>query len=67
MVAGKAEITIDEDIKEYGPNESVYIAKGSKHQLKNIGTTLLVVIEVQTGDYLGEDDIERFEDKYGRS
>ena len=47
-------------------NESVYIPKAAKHRLSNNINVPLVIIEVQTGSYLGEDDIERFEDKYGR-
>ena len=52
-------ITLDE-------NESVYIAAGVKHRLENTTEMPLRVIEVQSGDYLGEDDIIRFDDKYGR-
>ena len=47
-------------------NESVYIPIKSKHRLSNPSSIPLVLIEVQTGDYLGEDDIVRFEDNYGR-
>ena len=66
VVAGQAQIRIGDETKNYEANESVYIQKGQMHQLKNIGIIPLIVIEVQTGDYLGEDDIERFEDRYGR-
>jgi len=66
VVAGEAEIRIGDAVNTYQANESVYIKKGDMHQLKNIGTKPLIVIEVQTGGYLGEDDIERFEDRYGR-
>lgn len=66
VVAGVAEIRIGDEINTYQTNESVYIKKGDMHQLKNVGDKPLIVIEVQTGDYLGEDDIERFEDRYGR-
>ena len=48
-------------------NESTYIPLGSKHRLSNSGEVPLVIIEVQSGTYLGEDDIVRFEDKYGRN
>jgi mannose-1-phosphate guanylyltransferase len=48
-------------------NESTYILAGNKHRLENPGVVNLVLIEVQTGEYLGEDDIQRFDDKYGRS
>ena len=47
-------------------NESTYIPKESKHRLTNNTNKPLVIIEIQTGSYLGEDDIERFEDNYGR-
>ena len=50
-----------------GENKSIYIPLGSKHRLKNPGKIPLVLIEVQSGSYLGEDDIIRFEDKYGRN
>jgi mannose-1-phosphate guanylyltransferase/mannose-6-phosphate isomerase len=46
--------------------ESTYIPVGTRHRLENVGTTPLQVVEVQTGAYFGEDDIVRFEDKYGR-
>ena len=48
------------------PNTSVYVPKGSIHRLGNPGDEVLEVIEVQCGEYLGEDDIERFSDDYGR-
>jgi mannose-1-phosphate guanylyltransferase/mannose-6-phosphate isomerase len=48
-------------------NESTYIPVGMKHRLENIGKIPLELIEVQTGTYLGEDDIVRFDDVYGRS
>ena len=47
-------------------NESTYIPAGHRHRLENPGLLDLVMIEVQSGEYLGEDDIVRFEDKYGR-
>ena len=48
-------------------DESIYLPLGSVHRLANPGKILLELIEVQTGSYLGEDDIVRFEDKYGRA
>jgi mannose-1-phosphate guanylyltransferase/mannose-1-phosphate guanylyltransferase/mannose-6-phosphate isomerase len=48
-------------------NESTYIPLGAKHRLENLGSEPLHLIEVQSGPYLGEDDIVRFEDTYGRS
>jgi len=47
-------------------NESIYIHVGEKHQLRNEGSVELEIIEVQTGSYFGEDDIERYGDLYGR-
>ena len=67
IVQGKAKITLDgeEIIKRVG--EAVDIAIGTAHRVENPGDELLVFIEVQRGDYLGEDDIERLEDDFGRS
>ena len=66
VVQGTAKVQIDQDIKLLSENESTYIPLGSKHRLSNPGKIPLVLIEVQSGDYFGEDDIIRFEDKYGR-
>lgn len=66
VVSGKARITNGEDVKVLQKNESSYIPKLSKHRLENIGDVPLEIIEVQCGDYVGEDDIIRFEDSYGR-
>ena len=66
-VKGVAEITRGEDTFLLHENQSTYIPVGMVHRLRNIGTTELIVIEIQTGDYLGEDDIQRLEDFYGRA
>ena len=66
VVSGTAKIEIDEIEKIIGPNESVYIPLGAKHRLSNPTKIKLTLIEIQSGSYLGEDDIKRFEDKYGR-
>jgi len=66
VVRGTAEIRIDEKIMTLGENESVYIPQGSIHRLLNPGKILLELIEVQTGSYLGEDDIIRLDDEFGR-
>jgi mannose-1-phosphate guanylyltransferase/mannose-6-phosphate isomerase len=66
VVAGLARITRDDEVFELQANQSTYIPVGSKHRIENPGSETLHIIEVQTGDYLGEDDIERFEDRYGR-
>ena len=67
IVQGVAEIIRGEEVLTLSENESVYIPKGIKHRLTNPGKNMLEVIEVQSGDYLGEDDIVRFEDKYNRN
>ncbi len=66
VVQGVAKVTRGEEVFELQPNESTYIPVETKHRLENPGTSPLEVIEVQVGDYLGEDDIERFEDVYKR-
>jgi mannose-1-phosphate guanylyltransferase/mannose-6-phosphate isomerase len=66
VVSGKARVTRNEDLLVLRPNESTYIPKGAIHRLENIGDEPLLVVEVQSGDYLGEDDIERYEDDYKR-
>ena len=66
VVKGAARITINDDVFNLGENESTYIHRGVKHRLENPGKVLLELIEVQVGAYLGEDDIERFDDLYGR-
>ena len=66
VVQGKALVQIADDVRETNVNEYRYIAIGEKHRLTNIGDEELVLIEVQFGDYLEEDDIVRLEDDYGR-
>jgi mannose-1-phosphate guanylyltransferase/mannose-6-phosphate isomerase len=66
IVEGRALVHRDGSEMELGPNESTYIPIGAVHRLTNIGDTPLVLIEVQSGDYLGEDDIVRLEDSYHR-
>ena len=67
VVGGKAKITIDDEIRTLNVDQSVYIPLGAIHRLENEEEVLLEVIEVQTGSYLGEDDIERFQDEFGRT
>lgn len=67
VVDGTAKVEIDGNKSLLEKNESIYIPLGSKHRLSNPGDIPLVLIEVQSGFYLGEDDIVRFEDIYGRS
>jgi mannose-1-phosphate guanylyltransferase len=66
VVGGEAEVVNGERLFTLAVNESTYIPVGTKHRLANRGAALLTLIEVQCGDYLGEDDIVRFEDRYGR-
>ena len=66
VVRGTAEVTIEKDIKSVHENESIYIPIGAVHRLANQGKIPLELIEVQTGSYLGEDDIVRIEDVYKR-
>ncbi|MCG2725336.1 MAG: phosphomannose isomerase type II C-terminal cupin domain [Elusimicrobia bacterium] len=66
IVRGQALMTLDEKEIHLKKNESIYIPKDTKHRIENQGTIPLEFIEVQTGDYLEEDDIERFDDIYGR-
>jgi mannose-1-phosphate guanylyltransferase/mannose-6-phosphate isomerase len=66
VVRGEAEVTRGEDVMTLGPDQSVYIPIGDVHRLENKGAEPLHLIEVQTGEYVGEDDIERLEDVYGR-
>ncbi|OOG55531.1 mannose-1-phosphate guanylyltransferase/mannose-6-phosphate isomerase [Rhodanobacter sp. C03] len=67
VVSGTAEVTCDDRIFLLGENQSTYIPLGSKHRLRNPGKVALELIEVQSGSYLGEDDIVRFDDVYGRA
>jgi len=66
VVKGTAEVTLGEDVRSVHENESIYIPIGSVHRLANPGKIPLELIEVQVGSYLGEDDIVRFDDIYGR-
>jgi mannose-1-phosphate guanylyltransferase/mannose-6-phosphate isomerase len=67
VVKGTAEITNGDQVILLAENQSTYIPQGQTHRLANPGKTPLEIIEVQSGSYLGEDDIVRFEDTYGRS
>ena len=67
VVSGTAEVTCNERVFELSENQSTYIPLGSKHRLRNTTDQPVELIEVQSGDYLGEDDIERFDDVYGRA
>lgn len=66
VVEGTAKVTIDDEVKLVSENQSVYIPLGAVHRMENPGKLPMVLIEVQTGSYLGEDDIIRYEDVYAR-
>lgn len=66
VVEGTAEVTVDDEVRLLTENESVYIPLGAVHRMRNPGKLPMVLIEVQSGSYLGEDDIVRYEDMYAR-
>ena len=66
VVTGKAKITRGDQIEVLTSNQSTYIPANIQHRLENVGEEILEVIEVQCGNYLGEDDILRYDDAYGR-
>ena len=66
VVSGTAEVQVDDTIQMLTEAQSVYIPIGAKHRLSNPRKPPLTLIEVQSGSYLGEDDIVRFDDVYGR-
>lgn len=66
VVEGTAKVTVDDEVKLVSENQSVYIPLGATHRMENPGKVPMVLIEVQTGSYLGEDDIIRYEDVYAR-
>lgn len=67
VVAGTAKATINDETRMISENESIYVPLGAVHRLENPGLIPVEIIEVQTGSYLGEDDIERYADNYSRS
>ncbi len=66
VVSGTAEVTVGDKVRLVSENQSVYIPLGATHRMTNPGKLPMYLIEVQTGAYLGEDDIVRYEDVYGR-
>ena len=66
VVAGTAKVTVDDRVQLLSENQSIYIPLGAVHRMENTGRVPMVLIEVQTGSYLGEDDIIRYEDIYAR-
>ncbi|MDB2690570.1 mannose-1-phosphate guanylyltransferase/mannose-6-phosphate isomerase [Planktomarina temperata] len=67
VVEGKAKVTIDDEVKLVSEGQSIYVPLGAKHRMENPGQVSMVLIEVQIGTYLGEDDIIRYEDVYARN
>jgi mannose-6-phosphate isomerase-like protein (cupin superfamily) len=66
VVSGVATVTNGEEVFTVHKNQSTYIPIGAKHRLENCSNEPLHIVEIQVGDYLGEDDIQRYEDNYGR-
>jgi mannose-6-phosphate isomerase len=66
VVSGTAKVTCGEKEEILGPNQSTYVPQCTTHRLENPGVIKLILIEVQNGEYLGEDDIIRFQDDYSR-
>ena len=66
VINGTAKVTIEGKEIIFGESKSAYVPKSALHRLENPGETPLEIIEVQNGDYVGEDDIERIDDVYGR-
>jgi len=66
VTKGEATVTVGEEIKQHKPGEHIYIPLGEKHRLENVSQDKVEIVEVQCGDYLGEDDIVRYEDIYSR-
>ena len=67
VVRGKAHVTRGDEVLDLLENQSTYIPQGCIHRLENLESTPLEIIEVQSGSYLGEDDITRLDDEYGRA
>jgi len=66
IIQGDAEVTLEGKVSNLSSGDTISIAKGQLHRIANIGSNEVIFIEVQTGTYFGEDDIERIEDDFGR-
>lgn len=66
IISGEANVTINDITSHHKAGDTVIISLGAKHRIENIGSELLILIEVQIGSYFGEDDIVRLEDDYKR-
>lgn len=67
VVSGQARVTVNTHMHDLNPQDAVNIPRGAAHRIQNIGGSPLVFIEVQQGDYFGEDDISRLDDDFGRT
>jgi mannose-6-phosphate isomerase-like protein (cupin superfamily) len=66
IVTGQTTITVGDNVDTYSAGQHVFVPRKIKHRIENTGDTLLTIVEVQLGDYFGEDDIIRYEDDYDR-
>ncbi len=66
VVSGRGRVTVDGEAREVGPGDSAEVPVGAAHRIESVGDADLVFIEVQRGDYFGEDDIVRLQDDFGR-
>jgi len=66
IATGLAKITIGDDVINYNQGQYLFVPQETKHRIENIGNTLLTIVEVQLGEYFGEDDIVRYEDDFDR-
>jgi len=66
IVAGQARVTRNEEELDLAAGEAVDIPRTARHRIENTGSSNLIFVEIQTGDYFGEDDIQRYQDDYGR-
>ena len=67
IVSGTAEVTLDDEVVELQAGDAIDIPRGAAHRIANRGESDLLFVEVQHGDYFGEDDIERLDDDFGRA
>jgi len=67
VVSGEGDLRLDDKVSKISKGSTIRVNRGQKHQVRNCGNSDLVFVEVQLGDYFGEDDIVRLEDDYGRS
>ena len=66
IATGQAKITIGDEVLNYSQGQHVFVPRKTKHRIENIGESLLTIVEVQLGEYFGEDDIVRYEDDFDR-